>query len=116
MKKIIVFITLFLLFTLSFNAAAEYTDLSSDHWAYKAVSSLSELGIVEGYPDGYFNGENRLSRYEMAVIISRIHSKLDQKAEDYSSGLTENQLLQTDELIKSLMQTKSGERYLVQNN
>lgn len=110
MKKNIIFITLLLLLILSLNAAAEYEDLNSDHWAYKAVSSLSELGIVEGYPDGYFNGENKLSRYEMAVIISRIHNNLNQKVENYSSTLTENQVLQTEELIKSLIQKNTGQR------
>ncbi len=29
-------------------------------------SSLSEQGVVEGYPDGTFKGERNITRYELA--------------------------------------------------
>jgi hypothetical protein len=35
-------------------SAAQFSDLPSTHWAYNAVVSMSEVGIVSGYPDGTF--------------------------------------------------------------
>ncbi len=33
-------------------AANPFSDVSPDDWAYQAVESLSQQGVVEGYPDG----------------------------------------------------------------
>ncbi|HAT56478.1 MAG TPA: S-layer protein, partial [Veillonellaceae bacterium] len=33
-------------------AANPFSDVSAGDWAYQAVTSLSEQGVVEGYPDG----------------------------------------------------------------
>jgi hypothetical protein len=33
---------------------ADYSDLRAGHWAYDAVTSVSGIGIVNGYPDGTF--------------------------------------------------------------
>ena len=46
--------------------------------AYQAVTSLSEQGVVEGYPDGTFKGQQNITRYEMAQIIARMLAKEDQ--------------------------------------
>ncbi len=43
-----------------------------DHWAYDAVDQLCEIGITIGYPDGTYDGERRLTRYEFAMAISRL--------------------------------------------
>ena len=48
-----------------------FPDVSSNHWAYEAVSDLSRRGLVEGYPDGTFGGDRLLTRYEFAEIIYR---------------------------------------------
>ncbi len=37
----------------------------------QAISGLSERGIITGYPDGTFKGENSLTRAEAAVILCR---------------------------------------------
>ena len=31
-----------------------FTDVPPQHWAYEAVTSLQQKGIVVGYPGGYF--------------------------------------------------------------
>ncbi|KXB83623.1 hypothetical protein HMPREF1867_01699, partial [Veillonella dispar] len=41
-----------------------FSDVSTDSWAYQAVSQLAEAGIVNGYPDGTFKGQNNITRYE----------------------------------------------------
>ena len=48
-----------------------FPDVSSNHWAYEAVSDLSRRGLVEGYPDGTFGGDRMLTRYEFAQIVYR---------------------------------------------
>lgn len=50
-------------------------DVKADHWSYQAVKQLTEAGLVEGFDDGMFHGNRNLSRYEMAVIISRAMDK-----------------------------------------
>lgn len=65
--------------------AYAFTDVSESDWAYSAVSDLSAQGVMEGYPDGTFKGENNVTRFEMAQIIARLmvsESKLnaDQKS------------------------------------
>lgn len=50
-------------------SAATYSDTSKAGCA-DAVSSLSELGVISGYPDGTFRPDNSISRAEISKIIS----------------------------------------------
>ena len=59
-------------------AANPFSDVSPDDWAYQAVESLSQQGVVEGYPDGTFKGQQNITRYEMAQIIARMMANEDQ--------------------------------------
>ena len=59
-------------------AANPFSNVSTDDWAYQAVSDLSDQGVVEGYPDGTFKGERNITRYELAQIIARLMAKEDQ--------------------------------------
>ena len=59
-------------------AANPFSDVSPDHWAYQAVSDLSDQGVVEGYPDGTFKGERNMTRYELAQVIARLMAREDQ--------------------------------------
>ena len=59
-------------------AANPFSDVTPSDWAYQAVTSLSEQGVVEGYPDGTFKGQQNITRYEMAQIIARMLAKEDQ--------------------------------------
>lgn len=58
--------------------ANPFSDVSTDDWAYQAVSDLSDQGVVEGYPDGTFKGERNITRFELAQIIARLMAKEDQ--------------------------------------
>ena len=48
------------------NAQSSYDDVPKDHWAYNALDYLTERGVLEGYPDGFFKGDRTLTRYEFA--------------------------------------------------
>ena len=64
-------------------AANPFSDVSTSDWAYQAVSDLSDRGLVEGYPDGTFRGQQNITRYELAQIVARLMAKEDQmNAED----------------------------------
>src|SRR5688572_27331918 len=56
----------------AFAAADSYEDVQPDHWAYNALDYLTEQGVLEGYPDGYFKGDRTLTRYEFAQAIARL--------------------------------------------
>lgn len=43
-----------------------------DHWAYDAVQTLVDEGIILGYPDGGFRGDRAMTRYEFAAAIARL--------------------------------------------
>lgn len=53
-------------------AANPFSDVSTDHWAYQAIADLSAQGVVIGYPNGTFQGENHITRYEAAQIVARL--------------------------------------------
>lgn len=59
------------------SAANPFTDVSSDDWAYQAVASLSDQGVIDGYPDGTFRGDKHVTRYEIAQIVARLMAKED---------------------------------------
>ena len=64
-------------------AANPFSDVSTSDWAYQAISDLSDRGLIEGYPDGSFRGEQNITRYELAQIVARLMAKEDQmNAED----------------------------------
>lgn len=48
-----------------------FTDLPADHWAYAAVQDLVGRGILSGYPDGSFRGNNLVTRYALAVSLAK---------------------------------------------
>ena len=54
-----------------------FSDVSSDSWAYQAVSQLTETGIVNSYPDGIFKGQNNITRFEMAQMIAKAMANQD---------------------------------------
>ena len=46
-----------------------FPDVAENHWAYEYIGKLAAAGIIEGYPDGNFNGDRMMSRYEFAAML-----------------------------------------------
>ncbi|WP_303995892.1 S-layer homology domain-containing protein [Megamonas hypermegale] len=61
----------------TFAAANPFSDVPADSWAYDAVSTLAADGVIDGYPDGTYKGQNTMTRYEMAQIVARAMAKTD---------------------------------------
>ena len=79
MKKILAIAAAAALTTgVSAYAANPFSDVSTNDWAYQAVSDLSDQGVVIGYPDGTFRGERNITRYELAQIVARMMAREDQ--------------------------------------
>ena len=57
--------------TTSFAAANPFSDVPKDHWAYDAVTELAKDGVIEGYGDGTYRGEQNITRYEMAQMVAK---------------------------------------------
>ncbi|ADY25264.1 S-layer domain-containing protein [Deinococcus proteolyticus MRP] len=81
MKKSVLFLTAALSFgvagaqttvTTTAAQAPALTDVPAGHWAKDAVERLVSQGIILGYPDGTYRGTQNLTRYEAAMIISRL--------------------------------------------
>ncbi len=51
--------------------AFSFKDVPKNHWAYDEVTALAKLGIISGYPDGTFRGNENVTRYQLAVAIYR---------------------------------------------
>jgi hypothetical protein len=63
--------TLALVWSGAAQAQSPFADVKPTHWAYQAVTELQAKGIIKGYPNGYFQGQRTLTRYEFAVALQR---------------------------------------------
>lgn len=84
MKKILGLSTVALIMSTGIAAAANnpFSDVPADSWAYDAVSTLAADGIIDGYPDGTYQGQKTMTRYEMAQIVARAMTKTDMEKAD----------------------------------
>ncbi|MDO4178194.1 MAG: S-layer homology domain-containing protein [Phascolarctobacterium sp.] len=74
-KSLVLAMAMALGVTASAYAANPFSDVPAGHWAYDSISKLAAAGVVEGYPDGSFKGENLMTRYEMAQIVAKAMAK-----------------------------------------
>ncbi len=66
-------------------AKGPFTDVDANHWAYDSIAELAATGLIEGYPDGTFGGQNTMTRYEAAMVFARALTRLETHLS--SSGL-----------------------------
>jgi hypothetical protein len=52
-------------------SATPFSDVPSNHWALDYIQTLAADGIIQGYPNGKFDGSRNMTRFEMAAIIAR---------------------------------------------
>jgi hypothetical protein len=48
-----------------------FSDVTTSYWAYDAISNLSSLGYITGYPDGSFKPDGAITRAEFVSILTR---------------------------------------------
>ena len=59
----------------TFASANPFTDVPRDHWAYDAISQLAHDGVIEGYGDTTFRGNQSITHYEMVQMIAKAMAK-----------------------------------------
>jgi hypothetical protein len=57
--------------------AGPFADVPENHWAYEAVKQLAAYGLIQGFPDGTYKGQEPMTRYQMAIVVARLLSDLD---------------------------------------
>ncbi len=79
MKKIFLLLLLVLTLVSSFVFAKDFSDVESNHWAFKYIDELSEKGVINGYEDGTFKPNGTVTRGEFIklVVSSCISDSLD---------------------------------------
>jgi hypothetical protein len=76
--------------TASAYAANPFSDVPAGHWAYDSVAKLAAAGVVDGFPDGQFDGDKLMTRYEMAQIVAKAMAKgadVDKLAAEFADEL-----------------------------
>jgi Tol biopolymer transport system component len=48
-----------------------FSDVTINHWAYHEVCLCYDSGIVQGYPDGDYHPDDRVTRDQLAVYVAR---------------------------------------------
>jgi len=52
-------------------AEASFSDVPTDHWAYRYVEYVRARGIVTGFPDGSFDPDAQVTRAQAAAFLAR---------------------------------------------
>ena len=80
----------------AFAATNPFEDVPADHWAYDAVAQLAADGVIEGYGDGTYRGDQAITRFEMAQMVARAMAKgggnkalLDKLAAEFADELNQ---------------------------
>jgi hypothetical protein len=55
-----------------------FPDVPAGHWASEAVAQAAHLGIVVGFPDGTFRGNESFTRYQAALVVTRLLDVVNQ--------------------------------------
>ncbi|MCS7195294.1 MAG: S-layer homology domain-containing protein, partial [Meiothermus sp.] len=75
---------------------AQFSDVPAGHWAKEAVERIAACGLITGFPDGTFRGNQNLTRYQAALIFQRLLNEIQQGGEcvrgSGQGGLSEEDL------------------------
>ena len=82
-------------------AQNSFPDVPADSYAADAVSQLVQLGIVNGFPDGTFRGNEAFTRYQAALVVSRLLSVIDEN-NAAAKALSEEDLATVNNAIAEL--------------
>ena len=73
MKKFSLLLTAFVIILSlcipNFTSAKAFPDVQSNHWAIKEINYLSDKGIINGTPEGYFKPSDHVTRGQMALML-----------------------------------------------
>ncbi|WP_027883582.1 S-layer homology domain-containing protein [Meiothermus rufus] len=106
-KKLVVYLAgLLTVLGLGFGQA-QFSDVPAGHWAQEAVERIAACGLITGFPDGTFRGNQNLTRYQAALIFQRLLNEIAQggecvKPQASGNGLSDEDLTAIRNAIQEL--------------
>ncbi|RTH01437.1 S-layer protein [Thermus scotoductus] len=89
---------------------AQFSDVPAGHWAKEAVEALAAKGLVIGFPDGTFRGNENLTRYQAALIIYRLLQQIEKELKAQGTSPTMEAMAPEDlEALKNAVQELAAE-------
>lgn len=79
----------------------DFPDVPANHWAGDAVHRIADHGIIIGFPDGTFRGNESFTRYQAALVISRTVAVLSANAEA-ANAMTADDIASLRNALQSL--------------
>ena len=65
-----------------------YSDVAATSWYNTAVSTLSSMGIITGYPDGTFGPQRGITRAETMALVNRVLNRQPETEDDLLPNMT----------------------------
>ena len=66
--------------------AVDFSDIAS-HWAKNEISAAANNGWINGYTDGTFRPNNKITRAEAMTLVNRVLKRLPETAEDLHNDM-----------------------------
>ncbi len=89
---------------------AQFSDVPAGHWAKEAVEALAAKGIIVGFPDGTYRGNETLTRYQAALIIYRLLQQIEEELKAKGESPTLEAMSPEDiEALKNAVQELAAE-------
>ena len=89
---------------------AQFSDVPAGHWAKEAVEALAAKGIIVGFPDGTYRGNETLTRYQAALIIYRLLQQIEEELKAKGESPTMEAMSSEDiEALKNAVQELAAE-------
>lgn len=101
MKKLIVALLAAFLVSGAMADGHDFPDVPANHWAGDAVHRIADHGIIIGFPDGTFRGNESFTRYQAALVISRTVAVLSANSEA-ANAMTADDIASLRNALQSL--------------
>ncbi len=89
---------------------AQFSDVPAGHWAKEAVEALAAKGIIVGFPDGTYRGNETLTRYQAALLIYRLLQQIEEELKAKGESPTMEAMAPEDlEALKNAVQELAAE-------
>ena len=79
MRKLLLLSIILIIICSSSIFASPFSDVPPDHWSIDAINNLKSKGIMDGYADNTFKGNKVVSRYHLAMVLSKMLANVEQK-------------------------------------
>jgi hypothetical protein len=87
MKKIIMLLIILNIFV---GSSLAYSDGAEYLWAVPAVNRWKDKGIITGYTDGTFRGNNNITRADLVIIANRVNNSVEKNNKRVALDISEN--------------------------